>query len=87
MDSFLRWQIENWDDDALFPPELKPQRAIHMLVDYLLGDDWYFVNPVNAKQGNVYILHAILMKYSRKYRKEVKRYRKQSSLKRRNKHE
>lgn len=74
MDSFLRWQIENWDDGNLFPPELEPQRAIHMVVDYLLGDDWYFVNPVNAKQGNVYILHAILIKYSRKYRREVKKY-------------
>lgn len=74
MDSFLQWQIENWDDDDFFPPELEPQRAIHMVVDYLLGDDWYFVNPVNAKQGNVYILHAILIKYSRKYRREVKKY-------------
>lgn len=76
MDSFLQWQIENWKDADFFPPELEPQRAVNMLVDYLLGDDWYFVNPVNAKQGNVYILHAILMRYSRKYRHEVKKYRK-----------
>ena len=83
MDSFLQWQIESWKDDNLFPPELEPQRAIHMLVDYLLGDDWYFVNPVNAKQGNVFILHEILMRYSRKYRREVKKYRKHTSSKRR----
>jgi hypothetical protein len=82
MDSFLQWQIENWKDDDFFPPELEHTKAINMLVDYLLGEDWYFVPPVNAKQGNVYILHAILMKYSRKYRHEVKKYRKHISSKR-----
>lgn len=70
--SFLRWQKHNWEENNLFPPELEPQKAIHFLVDYLLGEDWYFVEPVNAKQGNVYILHAILMEYSSKYRKELK---------------
>lgn len=83
MDSFLQWQIDHWNGNNLFPPELEHIKAINMLVDYLLGEDWYFVNPVNAKQGNVYILHAILMKYSRKYRREVKKYRKRTSSKRR----
>lgn len=75
--SFLQWQKNHWEENNLFPPELEPQKAIHFLVDYLLGEDWYFVEPVNAKQGNVYILHAILRKYSFKYRKELKKLEKQ----------
>ena len=54
--SFMRWQVRNWKDENLFPPELEHKDAINFLVDYLLGEDWYFVNPVNAKQGNVYIV-------------------------------
>lgn len=75
--SFLQWQKDSWEENNLFPPELEPQKAIYFLVDYLLGEDWYFAEPVNAKQGNVYILHSILRKYSFKYRKELKKSEKQ----------
>lgn len=70
--TFQEWLKEHWDKDNLFPPELEPQDALYFLTDYLLGEDWYFVNPLKVKQGNCEIVHAILEKYSKKYRKELK---------------
>ena len=74
MASFLKWQLANWADHDMIPPELPAQEAIHFLKDYLLGEKWYFVPPENAKRGNVYIVDAILYRYSRKYRNEIRKY-------------
>jgi len=46
--------------------------AIQTLVKYLLGEDYYIVDPVNGEQGNAIIVDDILRKYSRKYRKQLK---------------
>ena len=42
--------------------------AIQTLVKYLLGEDYYIVDPVNGEQGNAIIVDDILRKYSRKYK-------------------
>ena len=70
--TFTKWLDKNWDKDNMFPPELESQEAIYILVDYLLGEDYYFVNPLNTKQGNVEIVNDILYKYSKEYRDEYK---------------
>ena len=44
------------------------------IIDYLLGEDWYVVNPLGQTQINEIALHVILEKYSKRYRKEHKKY-------------
>lgn len=44
------------------------------IIDYLLGKDWYVVDPLGQAQVNELALYAILDKYSKQYRKEHKRW-------------
>ena len=53
------------------------EKALSFLTDYLLGENWYVVDPISPKQVNTNRVHEILWKYSKKYRKEYKQYRKQ----------
>lgn len=57
----------------IFAPPMDGQVAVNFLCDYLLGEDWYSANPVSQKQINTEIVCAILGKYSRKYRKELRK--------------
>lgn len=75
--SFLEWYKNNQEKDNIFPPPLEPQRAIDFLCDYLLGEDWYVVDPLGTKQVNTEIVDSILYKYSKRYRKEVKKFNKE----------
>ena len=54
-------------------PPLDAQSALDFLRDYLLGEDWYIVDPVNVEQCNTQMVHEILMKYSNEYRREYRR--------------
>lgn len=58
---------------GLFPAPTEAQLAVYVLIEYLLGEDWYVVDPMNSTQVNTIAVHEILMKHSRKYRKERKR--------------
>ena len=42
------------------------------IIDYLLGEDWYVVDPLGQIQINEIALCEILEKYSKRYRKECK---------------
>jgi hypothetical protein len=42
------------------------------IIDYLLGPDWYVVDPIGQTQVNEVALLEILEKYSKRYRKEHK---------------
>lgn len=44
--------------------------VIDIIADYLLGKDYYIVDPVGGDQAAVIIAHDILRRHSRKYRKE-----------------
>ena len=46
--------------------------ALNILVRYLLGEDYYIVDPVGQTQANAIIVDDILKKYSSKYRKELR---------------
>lgn len=39
--------------------ELEDRRTIQILTKYLLGDDWYIVDPVNNLQANYIIVQGI----------------------------
>ena len=73
---FSKWLDNNWQKDNMFPPPLDAQEALNFLQKYLLGEDWYIVNPLTTAQANCEVVHDILYKYSKKYRKEVNRGRK-----------
>ena len=79
--TFNDWLDKNWQKDNMFPPPLDAQLAVQFLKDYLLGEDWYVVNPLGIEQINSEIVGAILSKYSKKYRKEVKQLKKQRGIK------
>lgn len=79
--TFNEWLDKNWQKDNMFPPPLNAQLALQFLKDYLLGEDWYVVNPLGQEQINSEMVAEILNKYSKKYRKEVKQLKKQRSIK------
>lgn len=75
---FQKWLDENWEKDNMFPPLLEPQTALNFLEEYLLGEDWYILSPLTTRQANCEVVHNILYKYSKKYRKEIKKRKKAS---------
>ena len=56
----------------IFAPPIEDHVALEFLCDYLLGADWHVVPSLSHGQVNTEMVHAILYKYSRKYRKECK---------------
>lgn len=69
---FTYWLENEAEDCGIMQPPLPAQKAISFLIDYLLGENWYVVNPVNAEQCNTQAIHEILLRYSKEYRKEYK---------------
>ena len=67
---FTYWLKHDARDCGLMQPPLNAQKALGFLCDYLLGEDWYVVNPVNTEQCNTQLVHEILLKYSKEYQKE-----------------
>lgn len=61
----------------LFPIATEPQEALQILCDLFLGEKWYVGFPLGVKQVNTLIVDEILYKYSRQYRKAVKKYEKE----------
>lgn len=59
---------------GILTPPTTDREVIYFLKNYLLGEDWYVCSPIGHEQCNTEIIHAILMKYSRQYRKEYRRY-------------
>ena len=81
MANILKWlkeQNETVNKGNIFPPPLEPQMAIDFLRAYLLGEDWYTVNPISQKQINTEIVFEILFKYSKRFKKEYKIMKKKS---------
>ena len=71
--------LENIEDTTygLCPAPMEAQLALNILTDYLLGEDWYVVMPMNTKQVNACVVEQILDKYSKRWRKDWKHYEKQ----------
>lgn len=71
---FTYWLKYEAEDCGLMQPPLDAQKALNFLKNYLLGEDWYVVNPVNTQQCNTQIVWEILEKYSTEFNKEKKRW-------------
>lgn len=59
------------DKDDIFPVGISDAEFREFIIDYLLGRDWYVVDPLSTPQTNEIALEKILKKYSKEYRKEV----------------
>ena len=70
---------EQNNEDNIFCPSMEDSEAINILIDYLLGEDWYVTDPVSPKQITTYAVVAILNKYSKKFKKETKLENKKSN--------
>ena len=57
---------------GLYPAPMEAQEALDILTSYLLGDDWYVVDPLSTKQVNAIITEQLLDKYSKKWKKDWK---------------
>ena len=69
--TFSKWLEEHRESNNILPPGMDAQTAVNFLIDYLLDD---FVVPYSAgtAQINTEAVHAMLQKYSKKYKKELK---------------
>lgn len=67
---------ENIEDITygLMPAPMEAQQALNILIDYLLGEDWYVVSPMNTKQVNTCVVEQILDKYSKQWKKDWKHF-------------
>lgn len=70
---FIEERYKNREDkDNMFGVGISDTEFRRFIIDYLLGEDWYVVNPLVQTQINEIALYEILEKYSKRYRKERK---------------
>ena len=74
--SFTEFMSEKYknreDKDNIFGVGVSDAEFRRFIIDYLLGEDWYVVDPLGQTQINEIALDEILEKYSKRYRKECK---------------
>ena len=71
--TFIEWYLQNKDPNNLFDPPMSADQALDFLIQYLLPENYYTRN-IAASQANTEIVHDILMKCSKKFKKEIKQY-------------
>ena len=74
MQKFTEWLRNDAKDCGMCDPPMDAQLAINFLTDYLLGEDWYVAMSESQQQVNTAIVFEILLKYSKEFRKEWKKY-------------
>lgn len=60
------------DKDNIFGVGITDAEFRAFAIDYLLGEDWYVVDPLGQTQVNEIALATILSKYSKRFKKEIK---------------
>lgn len=70
---FMDERYENREDkNNIFGVGVSDAEFRAFIIDYLLGEDWFVVDPLGQTQVNEIALYQILEKYSKRYRKECK---------------
>lgn len=73
IDEIMDYKYRNrGDKDNIFGVGITDSEFRKSMIDYLLGKDWYVVDPLGQTQINEIALYEILEKYSKQYRKEHK---------------
>lgn len=78
--NFAEWLYEQEigpNKGNILGPALNAQDAVNFLIYYLLGDTWYVSYAATSEQVNAEAVDNILLKYSRKYRNDLKKLRKE----------
>jgi hypothetical protein len=57
---------ETSTDYGLCPPPISAEKGLDILINHLLGDDWYTTMPLGKEQVYTEAIYAILQKYSKK---------------------
>lgn len=60
------------DKDNIYCIGITDSEFIDFIITYLLGENWYVVDPLGHNQINQIALEEILYTYSKKFRKELK---------------
>ena len=75
--NFSEWLYEQEkDSNNILAPSLNSQLALSFLIDYLLDDNWCISYSASEGQSNAHAVDDILTKYSKRYKKEIKKIRK-----------
>ena len=75
--NFTEWLYEqDKNNDNILAPSLNSQLALSFLIDYLLDDNWCINYSASEGQINTHAVDDILTKYSKRYKKEIKKIRK-----------
>ena len=70
------------DKDNIYCIGISDEEFIYFAIKYLLGDDWYVVDPLGHNQVNQVALEEILYMYSKKFKKEIENHHNSLSKKR-----
>ena len=61
------------DKDNIFGVGISDRDFVKFTINYLLGENWFVVDPLGYNQINEIALYEILGKYSKRFRKERKK--------------
>ena len=64
------------DKENLYCTGITDREFVNFIIDYLLGEDWYTVDPLSHNKINQVALEEILENYSKRFRKELLAYKK-----------
>ena len=67
------------DKDNMYGVGISDAEFRKFMIDYLLGEDWYVVDPIGQSQVNEIALYEILEKYSKRYRKEKRHFKREKN--------
>lgn len=69
--AYMKEKYANREDkDNMFGVGISDTEFRQFIIQYLLGADWYVVDPLGQEQINEIALHEILTQYSKRYKKE-----------------
>lgn len=74
IDFILERERSRKDTGNIYCTGITDEEFITFITEYLLGEDWYVVDPLGHNQVNQIALEEILYKYSKKFRKELSNY-------------
>ena len=70
---FMSKRYKNREDKGnIFGVGISDAEFRAFIIEYLLGEDWYVIDPLGQTQINEVALYEILEKHSKQYRKECK---------------
>jgi hypothetical protein len=75
-EKFAKDLLDNAEKDyGMCSPPLEAKKALKILQDHFLGEDWYVTMPISGEQVNSEAVYAILEQYPRRvegFRNKVK---------------